>query len=231
MARIKIVLEPTFEKTCDLIYSLASARINQKYEEWKKRQSYSPAMIEFYPSDRNLFGYVLKCKRKKDNPYLLTPKLVEIILETLEDFNDKNEVYWGQEAEVGSYIEDLFTTMLLEMKKYNKYTKCWMETPLTTEREIRDFYLEFILGNEDVFESLKDNFINFTYNSYEYFELVDKVGEIKKDSVTKKDSNETLTFHELPKKIKIYADEILLPFVSGICLNNFINRFSETPTE
>lgn len=230
MARTTKLLEPTFEKTCDLIYRLASFRISQKYNKWKKDQSYSSSMIEFYPSDRKLFGYVLKPERKKDNPYLLTPKLVEVLLEKL-DFIDKNEVYWGQEDEVSSYLEDLFTTILIEMKTYNEYTKYWMETPLTTEREIKDFYLKFILGNADVFESLKDDFINFTYNSYEYFELLDEVGEIIKDSVAKKDSNEALTFHELPKKIKIYADNILLPFVSGICLENLIDSFGEAPTE
>lgn len=224
MAKKKIVIEPTFEKTCELIYRLASARINQKYDKWKKNQPYSCAMVEFYPSDRKLFGNVLKCKREKDNPYLLTPKLVETILENL-DFNDKNEVYWGQENEVGLYVEDFFTTMLLEITTYNEYTKYLMETHLTTERGIRDFYHEFIFSNEDIFESLKDDFINFTYNSYKYFELVDEVGEIIENSVVLKDSNETLTFHELPKKIRVYADEIFLPFVSGICLNNLIDSF------
>lgn len=231
MVKTKKILEPTFEKTCELIYWLASSRISQKYKMWKDDQSYSNAMIEFYPSDRKLFGYVLKCQRKKDNPYLLTPKLVEVLLEKLE-FVDRNEIFWGQEDEVSSYLENLFITMLMEMKMYNEYTKYWMETSLTTEREIKDFYFKFILSNARVFESLKDDFVNFTYNSYEYFELVDRCGEFIEDSVFKKDSNETLTFHELPKKIKIYADNILLPFVSGICLENLINSsFEETPID
>jgi hypothetical protein len=147
MARTNKDLEPSFKKTCDLIYRLASARIRQKYDEWKKGQSYSNAMIEFYPTDRKLFGYVLKGERKKDNPYLLTPKLVEVILEKL-DFNDKNEVYWGQEDEVSSYLEDLFTTILLEMQTYKYYTYKWMGIPLKTEREIRDFYCKFIHGKK-----------------------------------------------------------------------------------
>lgn len=122
-----------------MIYKLASKRINEKYDEWKKGQSYSNAMIDFYPTDRKLFGYVLKGERNKDNPYLLTPKLVEVILEKL-DFNDKNEVYWGQEDEISSYLEGLFTAILLEMQTYKDYTRHWMGTPLTTEGEIRDLF-------------------------------------------------------------------------------------------
>lgn len=230
MARAKGTLEPSFDKTCELIYKHASERISQKYDEWKKGQSYGRAMIDFYPTDRKLFGYVLKGERNKDNPYLLTPKLVEVIIEKL-DFNDKNEVYWGQEDEISSYLEGLFTTILLEMQTNKDYTKHWMGTPLKTESEIRDFYCKFIHGNEVVCESLKDDFVNFTYNAYEYFELVGEVGEIIKDSVVQKGSNEALTFHELPKKITLYADKILLPFVSGICLNNIIDSFEEAPTE
>ncbi len=230
MARAKQTLELSFDKTCELIYKLASARISQKYDEWKKGQSYSNAMIEFYPTDRKLLGYVLKGESKKDNPYLLTPKLVEVCLEKL-DFNDKNEVYWGQEDEISFYLGGLFTTILLEMQKYKDYTNNWMGVPLKTEREIRDFYCKFIHDKEDVCESLKDDFVNFTYNSYEYFELVDEVGDIVEKSVVQKDSNEVLTFHELPKKITLYADKILLPFMSGICLNILIDSFEEALTD
>lgn len=40
MAGAKETLEPSFDKTCELINKLASVRISQKYDEWEKGQSY-----------------------------------------------------------------------------------------------------------------------------------------------------------------------------------------------
>jgi hypothetical protein len=115
MARITKALEPSFEKTCDLIYRHASARISQKYDEWKKGQSYGRATVGFCSTNRKVLGYVLKCKRTKDNPYLLTPSLVKEFLESQDFFNDENEIYWGNDVDV--YFEELFTTVLLEMQE------------------------------------------------------------------------------------------------------------------
>ena len=198
-------------------------------------------MIEIYP-DRKLFGNVLNCMRtKKDNPYLLTLKLAEAIEKPL-NFHDLNEVYWGRDPEL--YFEELFTTLLLEMQIYKDYTKSWMETPLTTESEIQDFYRlnrETIIENKKIkigeddyeeFKSLKDHFIDFTYNEYDYFELVDDVGEFTVgESVHNKDGEKVLTFYQLPRKINTFTEKVLLPFVSGICLNNLIDSFEENPTE
>ncbi|WP_438496815.1 hypothetical protein [Paenibacillus sp. IHBB 3054] len=36
MAREKETLEPSFDKRLELIYKLASERINEKFEKWKK---------------------------------------------------------------------------------------------------------------------------------------------------------------------------------------------------
>ncbi|MEK5056534.1 hypothetical protein MHH96_24505 [Niallia sp. FSL K6-0212] len=241
MARAKETLEPSFDKTCELIYKLASARISQKYGEWKKKQPNRGAMIEIYP-DRKLFGNVLNCIRtKKDNPYLLTIKLAKAIEERL-DFHDLNEVYWGSDPE--SYFEELFTTLLLDMHTCKDYSKFWMETPLTTESEVKDFYRlnrESIVENKEVgngqngyeeYKSLKDRFIDFTYNKYDYFELVDEVGEYTDGaSVHNKDGETVLTFYQLPLKINTFAEKVLLPFVSGICLNNLFDSFEEAPTE
>ncbi|UNJ96126.1 hypothetical protein MN093_11030 [Bacillus mycoides] len=241
MVRTTKTPEPSYEKTCDLIYKLASARISQKYDEWKKYQPYRGAMIEIYP-DRKLFGNVLNCMRtKKDNPYLLTLKLAEAIVKPLK-FHDLNEVYWSSTPEL--YFEELFTTLLLEMQTYKDYTKSWMETPLTTESEIKDFYRlnrESIIENKEIgngqngyeeYKSLKDRFIDFTYNKYDYFELVDEVGEFTDGaSVHNKDGEKVLTFYQLPRKINTFAEKVLLPFVSGVCLNNLIDSFEEAPTE
>lgn len=229
MSKEKETLETTFDKTCELIYKLASERISQKYDEWRKGQSYGCGINGFLPRNRKVLGYVLTCKRTKDNPYLLTPSLVKEFLESHDIFNDENEIYWGNDANV--YLEELFTTVLLEMQESNDYTKYWMGIPLKTEREIRDFYCEFLHDKEDVYVSLKDDFVDFTFNSYKYFELVGEVGEIKKDSIVQKDSNGALTFYDLPKKIAIYADKILLPFVSGICLSILIDTFEKASTE
>ncbi|MCM3269011.1 hypothetical protein [Paenibacillus elgii] len=243
MSKEKEILEPTFDKTCELIYKRASERINDKYEEWKKNQTYGSTMIDIY-HDRKLFGNILKCVRtKKDNPYLLTLKFVETIVEEkILIFNDLNEIYWGNVPEL--YFEELFTTLLLEMQTYKDYTKWWMGTPLKTESENKDFYRlnrESIIENKEIgngqngfeeYKSLLDRFIDFTKNKYDYFELVDKVGEYTDGaSVHNKDGEKVLTFYQLPRKINIFAEKVLLPFVSGICLNNLIDSFVEDPTE
>lgn len=239
VVRTKKVPDPSYEKTCDLIYRLASNRISQRYDEWKKHQPNRVAMIEIY-SDRKLFGNVLKCNpTKKDNPYLLTLKLAEAIVKPLK-FHDINEVYWGSDPEL--YFEELFTTLLLEMQTYKDYTKYWMETPLTTESEIKDFYRlnrESIIENKEIgnrqngyeeYKSLKDRFIDFTYNKYDYFELVEEIGEFTEGaSVHNKDGEEVLTFYQLPRKINTFAEKVLLPFVSGICHSNLIDSFEEAP--
>ncbi|OOC58730.1 hypothetical protein [Paenibacillus ihbetae] len=41
MARAKEILEPSFDKTWELIYKLASKRISQKYDEWKKSRNFN----------------------------------------------------------------------------------------------------------------------------------------------------------------------------------------------
>nr|WP_211189201.1 hypothetical protein [Paenibacillus polymyxa] len=241
IARAKETIEPSFDKTCELIYKLASERINEKYDEWKKSRDIYNDIIDIYPSDRNLFGNVLRCKRTKNNPYLLTPKLVEVVLDEL-DFNDEYEVYWGND--VAAYLEELFTTLLLEMHTCKEYSKFWMETPLTTESEVRDFYRlnrESIIENKkngdgqngyEEYKSLIDRFIDFTKNKYDYFELVDEVGEYTDGAfVHNKDGEKVLTFYQLPRKVNIFAERVLLPFVSGICLNNLIDSFVEDPTE
>lgn len=227
MARTKKTFEPAFTKTCELIYKHASKRISEKYEEWN--QSYGGGINGFCSTNRKVLGYILKCKPTKDNPYLLTPSLVQELLVNQDFFYDENEIYWGNDA--NEYLEDLFITVLLEMQESNDYTKYWMGIPLKTEIEIRDFYSNFIRDIEDVYESLKDAFVNFTFNSNEYFELVGEVGEIIKDSVDSKDSNKVLTFYKLPKKIAIYAEKILLPFISGICFNLFISSVEKASTE
>lgn len=66
------------------------------------------------------------------------------------DFNDEYEVYWVND--VAAYLEELFTTLLFEMHFCKEYSKFWMETPLTTESEVRDFYR---LNRESIIENKK----------------------------------------------------------------------------
>ncbi|EIZ2538865.1 hypothetical protein MOZ20_003152, partial [Listeria monocytogenes] len=113
---VKVKFTPKFDRTCDLIYSLAAKRISYKYEKWaEKKNNIKTTHGDFYPDNRNLFGNILKGDNLGDNPYLITPKILPVLLNEL-DFNDENEIFWGEDVKI--YLEDLFTCLVLDMKNY-----------------------------------------------------------------------------------------------------------------
>lgn len=197
-----------------MIYKLASERISEKYLAWEKKNPEYNNQTGFYPNDSKLIGKVMACKRTVNNKYLLTPAIQEAIMENL-DFTDVNELYWGNDVDL--YFEELFTTLLLEAQTYRNYQKHWMGTPLATEIDIRNFYRsnrDLILGivpfDNAEYKSLKDRFIDFTFNRVEYFEFdnEDRVGEyIEDEPVSHKDGAQTLTFVGLPKKLDIFVEK------------------------
>lgn len=91
----KSVNSRPYLKTCELIYQLASQRIGEKYRKWEADNPKYNTQSQFFPEDRKLIGRVLNCIRTKNNPYLITPKIQEAIIENL-DFTDVNELYWGK---------------------------------------------------------------------------------------------------------------------------------------
>lgn len=224
-----------YEKTRQLIYQLTGKRIKKKFDIW---HNINPRMNTrtSLSTDRKLIGYILKGEGKENNKYLLTPQTEQDILSRL-NFANLNELYWGNSEEIDSYFEELFVTLLQEMQTYKDYSKCWMGTPLTTKADIKEFYhlnkFDILVDKEiddgrkeskkkNKYPSLKTRFIDFTKNRYEYFDMNNEVGFIKKSQVSEKDLDQILTFFELPNQIKIFADEVLFPFVGSLCLKNYL---------
>ncbi len=225
---IKITMhqELTFERTCKFIYLLTSKRIQDKYKQWENDRNHVNTTYEdFYPENRNLFGNILKSKPTKDNPYLITPKIVPVLLNEL-NFRDANEIFWGNDIEL--YLEDLFTCLILDMKDFQEYTKHWCDFQLINEKQIKKFYHKFFVEKEENINKLKDDFIDFTYNTYLEFRIVESNGICEcieqNKQINDKNRSECLNFTYLPEKIKIYVEEILVPHVGLICFQNLLEE-------
>lgn len=207
-------IEPKFYKTCDLIYDLAAKRNNIK-----------TTYVDFYPDNRNLFSNILKGDRLQDNPYLITPKILPVLLNEL-DFNDENEIFWGEDVKI--YLEDLFTCLVLDMKSYCEYSKHWSDFQLDNDGKIRNFYKEYIIDKPDNFEKFLDDFVDFTYNTYNDFRIVEIDGVCKitepVQCISLKNKTDYLSFTYLPQKIKILAEKMVIPLIDSISLERLLDR-------
>lgn len=219
----KSVNSRPYLKTCELIYQLASQRIGEKYRKWEADNPKYNTQSQFFPEDRKLISRVLNCRRTTNNPYLITPKIQEAIIENL-DFTDVNELYWGED--ISEYFQHFFTILLLEIQEYKDYTKFWMGIPLSTESEITKFYLENqvpILEIDESYnqesEALIDKFINFTFNKISYFEFesAERLGYYREDELVyrmkrkpnKPKKDEEVDEKKVDIKTKEYKNEIL----------------------
>lgn len=218
--------EPEFYNTCELIYSLASNRISYKYEQWaEKRNKIKTTHGDFYPDNRNLFGNILNSNNLDDNPYLITPKILPVLLNEL-DFKDENEIFWGDDVKV--YLEDLFTRLVLDMKNNCEYSKHWSDFQLDNDLQIRDFYQEYIVAKPDNFEKFVDDFVDFTYNTYSDFRIIEIDGVCKvieqDQCISLKNKTEFLSFTYLPQKIKILVEKIVIPLMDSISLERLLDQ-------
>ncbi|WP_267668989.1 hypothetical protein [Listeria innocua] len=223
---VKVKFTPKFDRTCDLIYSLAAKRISYKYEKWaEKKNNIKTTHGDFYPDNRNLFGNILKGDNLGDNPYLITPKILPVLLNEL-DFNDENEIFWGEDVKI--YLEDLFTCLVLDMKNYREYSKHWSDFKLDNDLKIRDFYQEYIVAKPDNFEKFVDDFVDFTYNTYFDSRMIETDGVFKPIEQDKcinlKNKTEFLSFTYLPQKIKILAEKIVIPLMDSISLERLLDQ-------
>lgn len=218
--------EPNFDNTCELIYSLTSNRISYKYEKWaEKKNNIKTTHGDFYSDNRSLFGNILNNNRIEDNPYLITPKILPVLLNEL-DFNDENEIYWGEDVKI--YLEDLFICLVLDMKNYSEYSKHWSDFQLDNDVKIRDFYQEYIVAKPDNFEKFLDDFVDFTYNTYNDFRIVEIDGVCKiielDQCISLKNKTEFLSFTYLPQKNKILAEKIVIPLMDSISLERLLDQ-------
>lgn len=220
--------EIKLKKTCSLIFFQTSKQIDEKFKDWKKNQPDRGSMVTIY-SDTKLLGNVIRYHDKDNgvlkanNPNLLTIALAESLAENL-DFNDLNEVYWGDPQ---TYFKDLLITSLIEIQEYNNYDSYWWDTPMSTIKDIKKFYQTYqteLVEDKDNYQSLLSLFIDFTYNTREKLKLIENTIWEKEDITTgkgtfKNSSPLTLTFD----KLLIFIHEIALPFIWGICFDRFNN--------
>lgn len=230
---VKVVKENPYPKTTQLIYSQASKRIDEKYNEWAKHQQ-RPAKVDVY-SDTKLLNNVLdyhKTKEIANGNYskLVSLKLAKVLVTNL-DFNDLNEVYWGNPK---IYFKDFFVTLLLEMQKSENYIDYFWDIPLSTEEDIETFYQNFedeILNDGERGQSLLSCFIDFTYNIHESMEPVGDIFKLQNmkvdESNLKNVSSEILTFENLPSSLDVFIKEILLPFIWNIGFDDFNERLEQ----
>lgn len=224
--------EIKLKKTCSLIFFQTSKQIDKKFKDWKKNQPDRGSMVTIY-SDTKLLGNVIRYHDKDNgvlkanNPNLLTIALAESLAENL-DFNDSNEVYWGDPQ---TYFKDLLITSLIEIQEYNNYDSYWWDTPMSTIKDIKKFYQTYqteLVEDKDNYQSLLSLFIDFTYNTHEKLKLIENTIWEKEDitigkGTLKNSSPLTLTFEKLNDKLLIFIHEIALPFIWGICFDRFNN--------
>lgn len=231
---VKVVKEKPYPKTTQLIYSQASERIDEKYNEWAERQTKRPAKVDVY-SDTKLLTNVLKyhiTKKINDGNYskLISLDLAKALVTNL-GFKDLNEVYWGDPQ---IYFKDYIVTLLLEIQESEDYSGYFWDIPLSTKEDVEKFYQNYkdeLLNDGKKSSSLLSRFIDFTYNVHESIEPVGDVFEfqdVKVDnSGLKNISSETLTFENLPHSLDVFIKEILLSFIWCIGFNDFNQLFEQ----
>lgn len=233
--------KPTFDKSCELLYSLTSNRIRERYELRSKDYVKNHGKMEghgnkgtafdFYPEDRNLVNRILKNKRNEDNPYLITPKILPVIVEKL-GFNDKAEVFWGDD--IKQYLEKLFKTMLQDVNHLYSYRKHWTDF-LSANESIDSLYYTFFSENEENLDYLEDEFLDFTYNNLnkKTFVECDDVLEFMSESekISQNNCSVYLDFKNLPNKLKVFTDEVLIPIIDYAIQERFITDMVKNSEE
>lgn len=172
---------PVFERTCNLIYLLASSRIADAYSEWQRENESKglPAgLMQLYPQSKNtqnVIGRIIKGERTEDNPYLITPNALSAVVENL-DFADENEVLWG--SDVGVYFQELFSQLILDMGDLSYYRRHWLDADFSNNHWIWEFYQGCCVNTSESIERLKDDFVDFAFNTYQESSVENRGGLI-----------------------------------------------------
>lgn len=231
---VKVIKENPYPKTTQLIYSQASKRIDEKYNEWSELQPKRPAKVDVYADTKLLTNVIEYHKIKKihagNYSKLISLDLAKSLVTNL-GFKDLNEVYWGDPQ---IYFKDYIVTLLLEIQESKNYSGFFWDIPLSTKEDIEKFYRnnkDEILNDSERSQSLLSRFIDFTYNVHESIEPVGDVFELKDVKIDKSGlknvSLETLTFENLPDSLDVFIKEILLSFIWGIGFDDFNQHFEQ----
>lgn len=113
-----IMLEINFKKTKEYIYKSCVNRVDKKRKELKKPQ------IDLCRNDKSLVSCFFNCKITKNNPYLVTKKLLDYYSdETAErtgavpafKFSNEHEVLWGNDEEFDKNLFSIFSLIIKDI--------------------------------------------------------------------------------------------------------------------
>lgn len=204
----------------DFFYTRACDRINKRYDK-KER----PKLASLHEANPKIIGNILnKTISKNDNPYLITPTAIEVLIRE-EFFTNATEMLWGSKDEINEYIEPLFylfwNTYVLNseeifspyMYDYLPYAEHWIyKEQIINQNEEKDKYFSEALFNTSKKELLEreKSIISETMN-YIYRKNQDWFRKEWSD-FTKK----TKTYTKLDKKLDEFAQN---EFLSNITTN------------
>lgn len=214
-----------FPNSCHFIFKKCSQRIQKKYKDLKLKRH-----IDLH-SDEKLIGKILNYSNLSDlsrnNPYLITPSVLNYFVNEEHYFNDENEVLWGHD--IDEYLEDFFIEMILDIQGIPEYSKHLLNLSLTNTEDIKEYFQQHFPLASSSYNELKDKFIDFTYNQFDTIEILENDSVFvfrKKDSVTllPKNKESYLSYQKLPEKLDLLAKYILLPIIDKLTLESLIYR-------
>ncbi|MDS2534696.1 hypothetical protein RLA26_04100 [Streptococcus pneumoniae] len=214
-----------FPNSCHFIFKKCSQRIQKKYKDLKLKRH-----IDLH-SDEKLIGKILNYSNLSDlsrnNPYLITPSVLNYFVNEEHYFNDENEVLWGRD--IDEYLEDFFIEMILDIQGIPEYSKHLLNLSLTNTGDIKEYFQQHFPLASSSYNELKDKFIDFTYNQFDTIENLENDSVFlfrKKDSVTLSPKNKEsyLSYQKLPEKLDLLAKYILLPMIDKLTLESLIYR-------
>ena len=150
-----------FPNSCHFIFKKCSQRIQKKYKDLKLKRH-----IDLH-SDEKLIGKILNYANLSDlsrnNPYLITPSVLNYFVNEEHYFTDENEVLWG--CDIDEYLEDFFIEMILDIQGIPEYSKHLLNLSLTNTEDIKEYFQQHFPLASSSYNELKDKFLagNFGY--------------------------------------------------------------------
>lgn len=106
-----------FPKTRDYVYHKCVERVDER------RKAQGKKMIDLCPDDKSLVSHFFKCHTTRNNPYLITKRLLNVNNEEqgvygavpILGFKDEFEVLWGNDEEFSTNSYDIFKSIVMDI--------------------------------------------------------------------------------------------------------------------
>ena len=206
----------------EFFYNKASSRIKERIIKAGLTQE------DIYPNDPKQISWIINNKRTKNNRFLITDAVLSSdneyeptgLLPKLS-FRNKEEILWGTDEEITSYLFDLFKLLLDEVPKENNF--CQIDTELflcdyvpyakySTYWNIlnsQSFFPAIAFGiSEDI---ISENMYSARENAFRYL-----YSKCKNDFTTIfiNFANNTNSFHKINKVFRQkFIDELFIPML------------------